>query len=287
MDGVPLLFDESASLISIADIAASARFSERSSAAAWRRAMSALRPTLRCNRKASANYSMLAELLLAQEGRPLVLVVGGKELGAGLGSLAARTEIELIESDILPGSRVGLICDAHRLPLRPASVDAVVIQAVLDDVMDPHGCVDEIVRVLKPNGLVYAETPFLQAVHDPPFDFTRFTRSGHRLLFRHFAELDSGTTGGPAQALAGMYHAFLMSFARGRLGRAAASLFARCTAFWLKYVDFWLLDDNDDATAASGYYFLGRRSETALSDRDLVGAHRAAERIWLSHMIVQ
>jgi hypothetical protein len=46
--------------------------------------------------------------------------------------------------------------------------------------------VAEIFRVLKPNGIVYADTG--------TFDFTRFTRSGHRWLFRHFEEIDSGVS---------------------------------------------------------------------------------------------
>ena len=50
--------------------------------------------------------------------------------------------------------------------------------------------------MLKDDGLVYAETPFLQQVHGGPYDFTRFTHLGHRRLFRKFIELESGATAG-------------------------------------------------------------------------------------------
>lgn len=40
--------------------------------------------------------------------------------------------------------------------------DAVIAQAMLEYVVVSYQCVDEIVRVLKPTGLVYAETPFMR-----------------------------------------------------------------------------------------------------------------------------
>jgi len=81
--------------------------------------------------------------------------------------------------------------------LASASVDGVLIQAVLEHVLDPAQVVGEIHRVLRPDGLVYAETPFLQQVHAGPNDFTRFTSSGHRYLFRAFAEIAAGPVAGP------------------------------------------------------------------------------------------
>ncbi len=82
------------------------------------------------------------------------------------------------------------------------SFDGVICQAVLEHVLDPYRCVEEIHRVLRPNGLVYAETPFMQQVHGGTHDFTRFTHLGHRRLFRKFAEVDSGVVCGPGMALA-------------------------------------------------------------------------------------
>ncbi len=54
----------------------------------------------------------------------------------------------------------------------------------------------EIHRVLRPGGIVYADTPFLQQVHEGAYDFTRFTDSGHRFLFRRFERIDSGSVAG-------------------------------------------------------------------------------------------
>ena len=61
-------------------------------------------------------------------------------------------------------------------------IDLVIIQAVLEHVMYPNKVVSEIYRVLKNDGLIYSETPFMQQVHEGPYDFSRFTESGHRLF---------------------------------------------------------------------------------------------------------
>ena len=74
--------------------------------------------------------------------------------------------------------------------------DAVICQAVLEHVLEPASAVSEIHRVLRRDGLVYAETPFMQQVHERAYDFSRFTQSGHRWLFRRFSEISAGPIGG-------------------------------------------------------------------------------------------
>jgi hypothetical protein len=107
-----------------------------------------------------------------------------------------------------------------------------VAQAVLEHVLDPWRCVEELHRVLASGGLVYAETPFMQQVHEGRFDFTRFTHLGHRRLFRRFEELDSGAVGGPGMALAWSWRYFLWSFARGPLSGSLLTTFASFTSFF-------------------------------------------------------
>ena len=38
------------------------------------------------------------------------------------------------------------------------------------------------------SGIVYAETPFMQQVHEGAYDFTRYTVLGHRYLFKKFKQ---------------------------------------------------------------------------------------------------
>src|SRR5205823_1246671 len=109
---------------------------------------------------------------------PTILVVGGGTVGSGTDALYRDPAVRLIAFDVYGSPMTQLIADGHQIPLRDESVDAVLVQAVLEHVLDPAKVVAEIHRVLRPNGIVYAETPFLQQVHEAAYDFTRFTESG-------------------------------------------------------------------------------------------------------------
>lgn len=189
-------------------------------------------------------------------------------------SLANNTAIDLVESDVAFAPRTMLICDAHDIPFEDGSFDGVIAQAVLEHVADPYRCCEEIHRVLKEQGVVYAETPFMQQVHGFPYDFTRFTYLGHRRLFQRFAEIDSGAVCGPGMALASSYQHFLMSFATSRTLRALLQVFTSLTSFYLKYFDYYLINKPGALNAASGYYFMGRKAEQVLSDQDLIKQFR-------------
>jgi SAM-dependent methyltransferase len=163
------------------------------------------------------------------------------------------------------------------VPLAGKDSDAVLdVQAVLEHVADPYRCCEEIHRVLKAQGVVYAETPFMQQVHGGRYDFTRFTLLGHRRLFRKFEEIDSGAVSGPGTALAWAYQYFLLSFTASSTGRRAVRLFSRLTAFYLKYFDYYLINKSAALDAASGFYFIGTKSEHVLSDKDLIKLYRGA-----------
>jgi len=133
--------------------------------------------------------------------RPVVLVIGGATVGCGTSALYDDRDIEVVGSDVFSSGHTALVADAHKLPFHDATFDGIWIQAVLEHVLAPATVAAEIHRVLKPNGLVYAETPFMQQVHERAYDFSRFTRSGHRWLFREFEEIEAGAVTGPGVAL--------------------------------------------------------------------------------------
>ena len=71
-------------------------------------------------------------------------------------------DTEITNVDIGTGDNVDIVADAAALPFKDGSFDAVVIQAVLEHVENAPKVVSEICRVLKADGIVYSETPFLQ-----------------------------------------------------------------------------------------------------------------------------
>ena len=172
----------------------------------------------------------MLELLRADDAtagqRPRILVIGGGTVGAGLEELYADPTVDLICFDIYASPAVQFIADGHAIPLADGSVDGVVVQAVLEHVLEPTMVAKEIHRVLRSGGIVYADTPFLLPVHEGPYDFTRFTDSGHRYLFRSFERIDSGSIAGAGTALRWSIGYFVRALTRSsKLGSIAAALF--------------------------------------------------------------
>lgn len=194
-----------------------------------------------------------------------VLIVGGGQRGAGTAALYEAKDVEVVGTDVYASEIVDIIADAHQLPFSDSSFDGVWIQAVLEHVLEPNQVVSEIHRVLRPDGIVYAETPFMQQVHEGAYDFTRFSRSGHRWLFRDFEEIGSGDIGGPGQSLIWA----IRYMVRALTGSNKGATLAAAPFFWLRYLDR-LCRRDFAADAANGVYFLGRRSTIALAPRDMI-----------------
>lgn len=231
-------------------------------------------PSRSLNLRSAKNYRKIAELLSNGGKIPRVLVIGGRILGKGISELVDNPAIYMLETDIRSGPRTQVCCDAHALPFKPETFDAVIVQAVLEHVFDPVQCVNEISRVLAENGYVYAETPFMQQVHDAPHDFQRFTYLGHRRLFRYFTEIASGPVAGPGTVLYWAYISFLASFSDHQYLKAVLMRLALLSGFWLKYFDYFLIRKKGAWENASVYYFLGRKSKAPLSDRELIKLFR-------------
>jgi len=208
--------------------------------------------------------SFLAEIKKHTQ-RPVVLVVGGASIGPGIRRLYEDQDICLVGFDIYASSNTAFIGDAHQIPLIAESVDGVWIQAVLEHVLEPYVVVGEIFRVLKANGLVYSETPFLQQVHEGAYDFSRLTHSGHRWLYRDFSEVDSGVVAGPGTQLLWSIDYLFRSLFRSR---AIGKCF-KVSVFWLRFLDL-LVDRKRSLDSASCCYFLGRKTGARpLQPRDM------------------
>jgi SAM-dependent methyltransferase len=274
VDGVPILIAEERSLFARV-LATAGPAPRRSRAARAARRLAAWLPGDSANAGTAPLVARLLDLLLESAPRPRVLVVGGGTLGAGMAPLLDHPAVDATETDVWLGPRNRLVCDGHDLPFDDATFDAVVCQAVLEHVLDPPRVVAEMHRVLRPTGLLYAEIPFMQQVHEGAYDLTRYTYVGQRRLFRHFDELASGPVCGPAMAVAWSvrYLAVTLAGSSAR-ARAVISHLVPLMTFWLPRLDRWLIGRPGALDAASSIGFLGRRRETALGDDEIVASYR-------------
>jgi SAM-dependent methyltransferase len=62
-----------------------------------------------------------------------------------------------------------------RLPLDESSYDTVLLTDVLEHVYRPHQLLDEVARVLAPEGKLLLAVPFFYWIHEAPHDYARYT----------------------------------------------------------------------------------------------------------------
>lgn len=220
------------------------------------------------------NVRELLSLLKSKEKSPKLLFVGGGSIGQGMSPFYEDEDIKVIGFDIYFSPLIHFIADAHQIPLADESIDCVIIQAVLEHVLDPSQVVAEIYRVLKSDGLVYAETPFLQQVHEGAYDFTRFTESGHRYLFKHFELIKSGASAGAGTQLLWTIDFFSRSLFRSKaIGKILKLLF-----FWVQYLDKFI-PENYSIDTASGVFFMGKKSNKTITPKEIVRHYKGFQKI--------
>lgn len=126
-----------------------------------------------------------------------------------------------------------IYADATRTPLQAGSVDCILCTEVLEHLKDPQACVDEIHRLLRDDGLVFASTPFFYPVHADPYDFQRFTEDGLRHFFRGFKSVEVFRMGGYFGVLGLMCEL-------GIPGEEGKTFISKFTRWALKWLSRWL-----------------------------------------------
>jgi hypothetical protein len=129
----------------------------------------------------------------------------------------------------------------------------------MEHVMYPERVASEIHRVLRLGGFVYSEVPFLQAVHEGAYDFTRYTLSGHRRLFEEFSEISAGMVAGPGTVLVWAIEAFGRSLFRSRKVTKLISVGTRFAFAWLRHFDYFMRNHPLAVDGASCTYFYGQK----------------------------
>ena len=218
------------------------------------------------------NVSYLMRELLSKKNKATVLIVGGGSIGQCMDVFYKDKRIALVSFDIYLSPNIQFIADGHHIPLADNSFDAVIVQAVLEHVLDPNQVVSEIYRVLRNDGFVYAETPFLQHVHEGPYDFTRFTESGHRYLFKRFELVKSGASAGAGTQLLWSLDYFTRALFRSKIIGKVTKLFF----FWLQYLDR-VIPEKFNVDAASGVFFLGKKVTTTVSPPEIIAHYKGSQ----------
>ena len=115
---------------------------------------------------------------------------GARVLDAGAGDgrhrpLFSGAQYEAADFEAVPTktySENDMICDLSAIPVEDDRYDLVLLTQVLEHVPEPHTVLNELARVLKPGGHLWATMPLFYEEHDQPYDFFRYTQFGVKHL---------------------------------------------------------------------------------------------------------
>lgn len=216
------------------------------------------------------NLKRLWRLLVEREPEPIVLTVGKLKLNINRARSQDDPDIQALEAasvrlDIKAGPGVAVVGDGHRLPFLDASLDAAIGLTTIKHLRNPYVFVDELYRVLKPGGLVYAQNVMFDVYHRHPGDYVHFTTSGIVNLFSKFEVVETGPNTGPSYALFKVLPYYFGCLFGGQ--SPARYRFALHASTWLlspiRYLDHWLIKSPWRDFVPFSNYFLGRKPEDA------------------------
>lgn len=202
---------------------------------------------------------------------PVILDIGAKDARAnyfGLPPLGAT----IICTDIVPRPNVDIVADAQAMPqISSDSADCVFLVSVLQHLPYPQKAIDEAYRILRPNGILYVNTPFIFIYHRDPDDYYRFSIRGLESLCARFERITSGSNRGPASTFCDLlirFIAILFCFNSHSL----YSVIVYCgkwTLFWIKYLDIVIARYSLAYLMWGSPYFLGRKpASNSATNRD-------------------
>jgi SAM-dependent methyltransferase len=79
---------------------------------------------------------------------------------------------------------VDVFYDGVTIPFDAASFDSAITSQVLEHVFTPDAFLQEIHRILKPNGTLLLTVPFVWDEHEQPYDYARYSSFGLKFLLK-------------------------------------------------------------------------------------------------------
>lgn len=123
------------------------------------------------------------------------------QIHEGAGSYFKYATVKTLDID--PSSDADYIGDITKYnnKLRKQSFDIIVCTEVLEHTLNPFRAIEEIYRLLKPNGILILSVPFNFRIHGPLPDCWRFTEHGLRELLKKFVIIEICSTDTPGRNL--------------------------------------------------------------------------------------
>ncbi len=207
-------------------------------------------------------WHFFCPVLMIQNGpRKILKFVHKGSIVLDVGSGPERLGAEFTNIDAFPFPEVDIVADAKALPFKDSSVDGLVSESLLEHVPDARIVANEMVRVLKSGGFLYASAPFIHPFHASPDDFGRWTLSGLQELFKDLEIVEKGVRSGPWSAFL-MFLAYwlgvIFSFGSRKTAPFLAHIFMLILGP-LKYLDIIFARFPGAEDVSAHLYIVGRK----------------------------
>lgn len=185
------------------------------------------------------------------------------EIGLNIGSGSSNLHHSLINLDIVFNPAIHCCGRAETLPFTDKSFSLIISQEVLEHVQHPIMALDEMFRVLKNNGTLYLQVPFIIGYHPGPTDFWRFTKEGIKEIVEQSGfvceEIGISVGGGTG------FYRIVVEFIAVLFSQVSEKLYLPCKGiaalllFPFKWVDPLLLKGKQSDRIAGGYYVVAKK----------------------------
>lgn len=91
--------------------------------------------------------------------------------------------------DVNEAEKPDIVGSIEHIPVQDDTIDGVICTQVLGDVWNTQKAIAEMVRILKPGGLLLITESLFNEEHDAPYDYWRFTQHAFRKLLEQSCEI--------------------------------------------------------------------------------------------------
>ncbi|HTC59861.1 MAG TPA: glycosyltransferase [Solirubrobacteraceae bacterium] len=166
-----------------------------------------------------------------------------------------------------------LVASADDIPLKQASVDAIVCTQVLEHLPEPVDALTEFFRLLKPGGVLFLTAPLVWEEHEKPDDYFRYTRSGlaHILEKVGFEHIEITGRGDCFSTLAQLLRNARWSLGEAENGsqQSRQAAFQRLDEIATELIEFAPLDSRQ--ALPLGYQVVSTRPQKVINTQDADG----------------
>ncbi len=202
--------------------------------------------------------------VVRRELAALLANIGGGHQALNIGSGESDLHSGVTNFDVDPSNQTDCVGDALALPFKARTFHLVLSQETMEHVLDPFQAVREMGRVLKTDGVLYLQVPFVLGYHPDPEDYWRFTHSGVRRLIEQAGLRCERVE--PSLAAGTGAHRILVEFLAGMAARLVPQTYRPVKGvvailfYPLKWLDGWLSVGSERDRIAGGYFGIGRKT---------------------------